>query len=83
VHVEITQANMRAELTPTTQLAPVGVDDVVISYLPDAHIANRWGAHYSNLATGMQIVTVADLKQLITTLPAVRPTFFGAVTQIW
>jgi long-subunit acyl-CoA synthetase (AMP-forming) len=33
--------------------------------------------------TGMQIVTLANLKQLIEVLPKVRPTFFGAVPQIW
>lgn len=80
--VEITHANMLAELA-ATDLVPADVDDSVISYLPDAHIANRWGAHYKSLATGMQIVTLADLRQMITVLPAVRPTFFGAVPQVW
>ncbi|MBN9620926.1 MAG: long-chain fatty acid--CoA ligase [Actinobacteria bacterium] len=81
--VEITHANMLAELGATTGLAPMDVDDSVISYLPDAHIANRWGAHYNSLLTGMQIVTLADLRQMITVLPSVRPTFFGAVPQVW
>jgi long-subunit acyl-CoA synthetase (AMP-forming) len=35
------------------------------------------------MVTGMRIVTLPDLRQLITVLPAVRPTFFGAVPQIW
>jgi long-chain acyl-CoA synthetase len=81
--VEITHANMHAELSATTPIVPVGPDDVVISYLPDAHIANRWGAHYTSLATGIQIVTLADLKTLIGVLPEVRPTLFGAVPQVW
>ena len=81
--VELTHANMLAELRATTAIMPSGPDDVVISYLPDAHVANRWGAHYSNLVTGMQVVTVADLKQLIAVLPQVRPTLFGAVPQVW
>jgi long-subunit acyl-CoA synthetase (AMP-forming) len=81
--VELTHANMLAELAATTGIMPSGPDDVVISYLPDAHVANRWGAHYGNLFTGIQVVTVADLKQLITVLPEVRPTTFGAVPQVW
>ena len=81
--VEITHANMVAELESTTGIVPIAPTDSVISYLPDAHIANRWGAHYNSLATGMQIITLADMKQLIGVLPAVRPTFFGAVPQIW
>ena len=81
--VELTHANMIAELHATTSVLPASYADVVISYLPDAHVANRWGAHYQSMYTGMQVVTLADLKQMITVLPAVRPTFFGAVPQIW
>ncbi|MDT4913685.1 MAG: long-chain acyl-CoA synthetase [Pseudonocardiales bacterium] len=81
--VEITHTNMLAELESTTGIVPITPDDSVISYLPDAHIANRWGAHYNSIYTGMQVVTLADMKQMITVLPSVRPTFFGAVPQVW
>jgi long-subunit acyl-CoA synthetase (AMP-forming) len=81
--VELTHANLLAEVDATARIVPPTPADSVISYLPDAHIANRWGAHYTSMVTGMQVVTLADLKQLITALPAVRPTFFGAVPQIW
>ncbi|MBE7190519.1 long-chain fatty acid--CoA ligase, partial [Jatrophihabitans endophyticus] len=81
--VELTHAGMLAELAATTAIVPVGPDDSVISYLPDAHIANRWGAHYTSLLTGMTVVPLPDLKQLVSVLPDVRPTFFGAVPQIW
>ena len=81
--VELTHANLLAEVEGTNSIMKPGYDDIVISYLPDAHIANRWGAHYNNISTGIQLVTVNDLKQLITTLPKVRPTVFGAVPQTW
>jgi long-chain acyl-CoA synthetase len=81
--VELTHANLLAELDATVGIVPMGPADSVISYLPDAHIANRWGAHYNSLLTGMHIVTLSNLKQLIEVLPKVRPTFFGAVPQIW
>jgi long-subunit acyl-CoA synthetase (AMP-forming) len=81
--VEITHANMLAELDATTGIVPITPADTVISYLPDAHIANRWGTHYNSLLTGMQVVTLADMKQMLTVLPTVRPTFFGAVPQVW
>ena len=81
--VELTHANILAELESTTAIVPLSADDSVISYLPDAHIANRWGAHYTSIATGMELITLADLKQLISALPGVRPTVFGAVPQIW
>jgi len=81
--VELTHANMLAELDATTGIVPSGHGDIVISYLPDAHVANRWGAHYQSMFTGIEIVTLADLKQMITVLPKIRPTFFGAVPQVW
>ena len=81
--VELTHANMLAELDATTSITPAGHGDSVISYLPDAHVANRWGAHYQSMVTGMEIITLADLKQMITVLPRIRPTFFGAVPQVW
>jgi long-subunit acyl-CoA synthetase (AMP-forming) len=81
--VELTHANLIAEIDGTSEMIPSDHTDRLVSYLPDAHIANRWGAHYTNMVTGIQITTLADLKQAITVLPEVRPTFFGAVPQVW
>jgi long-subunit acyl-CoA synthetase (AMP-forming) len=81
--VELTHANLLAEMDALNDYYPLTHRDSVISYLPDAHIANRWGAHYSNLQHGIQIVTVADPKTLLAALTAVRPTYFGAVPAIW
>jgi long-chain acyl-CoA synthetase len=81
--VELTHANLMAEMDALEGIYEVGQDDRLISYLPDAHIANRWGAHYSNLRYGIQIVTINDPRQLVATLPEVRPTFFGAVPAVW
>lgn len=81
--VELTHATMLASVDATLEHLPVGVADRVVSYLPDAHVANRWGAHYTSLVTGMGITAVADPKQVLAALTEVRPTFFGAVPQIW
>lgn len=81
--VEITHANMIAELESTARVSANRPDDVIISYLPDAHIANRWGCHYISLVSGMHVVTLADMKAMVGVLPSVRPTKFGAVPQVW
>ncbi|MGI8762230.1 MAG: AMP-dependent synthetase/ligase [Jatrophihabitantaceae bacterium] len=81
--VELSHANMLAEIDATTEISPATSEDSVVSYLPDAHVANRWGTHYTSLVTGMQIITIADMKQLVSALPQIRPTFFGAVPQVW
>ncbi|KAA1426975.1 AMP-dependent synthetase/ligase [Nocardioides antri] len=81
--VELTHANLMAEMDALEGYFPLTHEDSLVSYLPDAHIANRWGAHYNNLRFGIRITTVADPKQLVATLPLVRPTFFGAVPAVW
>jgi long-subunit acyl-CoA synthetase (AMP-forming) len=81
--VELTHDNMLAEVEATLELHRIDGSDSVVSYLPDAHVANRWGTHYLSLCTGMAVTTCADLKQIIPALTDTRPTLFGAVPQIW
>src|SRR5262249_60712018 len=47
--VELTHAQMLAELTATNTLMPGGADDRAISYLPMAAVAQRSGSHASAL----------------------------------
>jgi long-chain acyl-CoA synthetase len=81
--VELTHSNLLSEMDALKGTYDLTHDDSVVSYLPDAHIANRWGSHYCNLRYGIQIVTVDDPRQLIAVLPQVRPTYFGAVPAVW
>ncbi|MCU1697416.1 MAG: fadD11 [Mycobacterium sp.] len=81
--VELTHANFIANAELLDEMGGVGVDDRVVSYLPDAHAANRWVAHYANLLRGIQITTVADPKDVIEALTDARPTFFMGVPRIW
>ncbi|MEV5411140.1 long-chain fatty acid--CoA ligase [Thermopolyspora sp. NPDC052614] len=55
----------------------------LVSYLPDAHVANRWFSHYMAMAGGSSITTVADMKTLAGVLPDVRPTIFLGVPAFW
>jgi long-subunit acyl-CoA synthetase (AMP-forming) len=81
--VELTHSNLMAEMDALEGVYDLKLTDSVVSYLPDAHIANRWGSHYCSLRYGIQVVTVDDPRQLIAALPQVRPTFFGAVPAVW
>ena len=81
--VELTHANMLAELAATTTVLPVEWGDRIISYLPAAHIADRWSTHYQSLAYGLQITCVADPAQLGAALAEVHPTVWGAVPRVW
>jgi long-chain acyl-CoA synthetase len=83
--VEVTHANMMAELN--------GLHDAVgclttggrqVSFLPAAHIADRWGSHYSAFMTyGNTVTSVASLPDLFDVVAQVRPTVFGAVPRVW
>jgi len=81
--VELTHSNLLAEMDALEGTYALTHDDSVVSYLPDAHIANRWGSHYCNLRYGIQVVTVDDPRNLVASLPLVRPTYFGAVPAVW
>jgi long-chain acyl-CoA synthetase len=81
--VEITHAQMMAQLTATSALLPAGPGDRPISYLPMAHIAERCGSHYSPMRIGVQVTPLADAKALPGALADVRPTIFGGVPRVW
>ncbi|MEV4051890.1 long-chain fatty acid--CoA ligase [Amycolatopsis sp. NPDC049688] len=55
----------------------------LVSYLPDAHVANRYFSHYLAMAGGATVVTVADLKTIAEVVLAVRPTVFLGVPAFW
>jgi len=81
--VELTHANFIANAQLIDELGGCGPEDRVVSYLPDAHAANRWIAHYANLLCGVQVTTVADRKQVLEALSDARPTMFVGVPQMW
>lgn len=81
--VELTHRGLLSNMAALVELAEVGPDDRAVSYLPDAHIVNRFIAHYAPMIWGFTVTTIADPKQMVTTLPAVRPTVFVAVPMLW
>ncbi|MBF6331364.1 AMP-dependent synthetase/ligase [Nocardia transvalensis] len=81
--VELTHTNFMENVRIVEEFGGGGPDDRVVSYLPDAHAANRWFAHYLNMLEGGQITTVPDLKQVAEALTEVHPTVFLGVPRIW
>lgn len=81
--VELTHTNFIENARVIEQFGGGSGQDRVISYLPDAHAANRWFAHYLTMLEGGEITTVADLKQVAEALAEVHPTVFLGVPRIW
>ena len=82
--VELTHANLLA--------AWRGVQSAVdrspgpgrtISYLPSAHIADRFSTHYAAMVFGHSITSCPDPRAIAALLPEVRPTEFASVPRIW
>ncbi|GAA5078587.1 AMP-dependent synthetase/ligase [Nocardia iowensis] len=81
--VELTHTNFIENARVLEQFGGGGPDDRVISYLPDAHAANRWFAHYLTMLEGCQITTVPDFKQVAAALAEVHPSVFLGVPRVW
>ena len=81
--VELTHANLLAELRACRAVIPAQQGDRSVSYLPSAHLADRWASHYTSMAFGLTITFASDPRSVAATLPEVRPTVWGAVPRIW
>jgi long-chain acyl-CoA synthetase len=81
--VEITHANMLAELRAMAAALPLQPGGRTVSYLPSAHIADRWASQYSAIAHGLTITYVADASELGNAVIDARPTVWGGVPRVW
>jgi long-chain acyl-CoA synthetase len=81
--VQITHANMLAEWRALHAGSPVAPHGRLISFLPAAHIADRWSSHYGGMVFGHEVTCCADPRRVMEIVPEVRPTTFGAVPRIW
>jgi long-chain acyl-CoA synthetase len=81
--VELTHASMLAEIAASSSVLPITSTDRIASYLPSAHVADRWSSHYQQMVAGLQITCVADIKTIAAALADIRPTLWGGVPRIW
>ena len=82
--VELTHAGLLFTLRSCDAAGFAGrPGDRVLSYLPDAHLANRAAAHYTQLLQGTEITTVANPRDVLAGLLEVRPQVFLGVPQTW
>jgi long-chain acyl-CoA synthetase len=81
--VELTHANVLAELRGTHAVLPLAPGDRTVSFLPAAHIADRWATYYQSFVHGMTVTCVAEPSGLLPALHDARPTVWGAVPRVW
>ena len=82
--VQLTHGGIMAENRMVYEVLPIKPGGRTTSYLPSAHIADRWTSYYYPLVCfGATVTIVADPKLVVGVLPEVRPTAWGAVPRIW
>jgi long-subunit acyl-CoA synthetase (AMP-forming) len=82
--VELTHANVIAQCRAVSTRLPTRVGGRTASFLPSAHIADRWSTHYfTSIMYGGTVTSIADPRTVAAHLRDVRPTGFGAVPRTW
>ncbi|HJQ07147.1 MAG TPA: AMP-dependent synthetase/ligase [Nocardioides sp.] len=81
--VELTHGSMLAQLRGTQKIIEVTAEDRGTSYLPFAHVADRWATYYGSLVTGCQTTFVDSPQNIIASLGDAKPTVWGGVPRIW
>jgi long-subunit acyl-CoA synthetase (AMP-forming) len=82
--VQLTHRNLMAEIRAVADRLPTEPGGRITSFLPSAHIADRWSAHYqSSMVFGFTLTCIADPRTVVQHLPEVRPTAWGSVPRIW
>jgi len=81
--VEITNANVMAQVAGLLVDTDVKPGERLISYLPAAHIADRVASHYVTMLRGTQITCVDDPRKLAAALVDTHPTMFFGVPRVW
>ncbi|WP_019068155.1 AMP-dependent synthetase/ligase [Streptomyces hokutonensis] len=81
--VEITHRAELALCAASNERLGINPFDRMISFLPSAHMADRWSSHYTQMTAGTELTTVDKPRDIAAALADVHPQVFGAVPQIW
>jgi long-subunit acyl-CoA synthetase (AMP-forming) len=81
--VQLTHANMVAVWRACDQVQETKAGGRMISYLPSAHIADRWAGIYAQMLYGSCVYCCPDPRQMVAYSIEVKPTVWGGVPRIW
>ena len=77
--VQLTHANMIAVWGACDEVRGIPPGGRSISFLPSAHIADRWGIHYGQMMFGTCLHCCPDPRQMVVYSIEVKPTAWGGV----
>ncbi|HET6507928.1 MAG TPA: AMP-dependent synthetase/ligase [Baekduia sp.] len=81
--VEWSHRALLANVVNVHRLLPASPHGRVLSYLPMAHLFERWFSHYGQIGLGYTVTCVPDAARLAEAIAAVHPTRFCAVPRIY
>lgn len=81
--VEATHTNLLCEVFGLDEVLGLRYGDRITSFLPTAHTVDRVTALYLHEVIGAQVTVVPDTADILTALPDVRPTVWGAMPLLW
>jgi long-chain acyl-CoA synthetase len=81
--VELAHRNLLAAVRGVEEVVRFPEGARVISWLPNAHIAERAAHHYLPIVFGFQVTCCPNPREIVSFLPQVRPQWFFAVPRIW
>jgi long-subunit acyl-CoA synthetase (AMP-forming) len=81
--VQLTHANMIGVWRACDQVREVKPGGRGISFLPSAHIADRWAALYAQMIFGTTIHCCPNPRDMVAYSIEVKPTVWGGVPRIW
>jgi long-chain acyl-CoA synthetase len=81
--VELAHRNLLSAVSGIEEIVEFPEGARVISWLPNAHIAERAAHHYLPIVFGFQVTCCPNPREIVSFLPEVRPHWFFAVPRIW
>jgi long-chain acyl-CoA synthetase len=81
--VQLTHHNMVAVWQACDAVQQTTPGGRMISYLPSAHIADRWAGIYAQMIYGSCVYCCPDPRQMVAYSIEVKPTVWGGVPRIW
>jgi long-chain acyl-CoA synthetase len=81
--VQLTHANMVAVWCACDAVQATAPGGRMISFLPSAHIADRWAGLYAQMFYGSCVYCCPDPRQMVAYSIEVKPTVWGGVPRIW
>jgi long-subunit acyl-CoA synthetase (AMP-forming) len=81
--VQLTHHNMVAVWQACDAVQQTTPGGRMISYLPSAHIADRWAGIYAQMFYGSCVYCCPDPRQMVAYSIEVKPTVWGGVPRIW